>query len=319
MSDGGGRRDGPPEWILAFGPFVVIGVLVGLGFAAMALFEFDWLAATGTLDALVLLTVIGFVAGILPVAVGMLWFPYVRHLDAAWLHAVRAFAGGVLACIAYEMAEEAIDLGLEVSNPVYGLALPGVLGPYVGVTVAALAAALTVAVMEGVSRWSRTASVAATGDGLRVAYLVAIGLGLHSVGEGLAIGVAFVEGNAGLVVLLAVGFIIHNVTEGPTVIAAVARDAETPPLRHVAALGFIAGGGVIFGGWLGSFVDSTLLAAVCFAVAFGAILQVLWEMAGLVRRDAGDLLGRRVVVAFVVGALVMFFLEEIVVDAWLLA
>lgn len=318
MSEEATRTEGAPDWVLAFGPFLVIGVLVVVAFTAMSLFEFEWLAASGTVDILVLLTVIGFIAGILPVIVGMLWFPYVRRLEDAWIHAVLAFSAGVLAFIAFEMGGEAVELGLEVPASVFGtLGAPGSV-PY-GVIVAGVAAVLTVVAMEAASRWRKRQTATTSGDGLRVAYLVAIGLGLHSVGEGLAIGTAFILGESGLVVLLAVGFILHNVTEGPTIIAAIARDSKSPPLLHFGALGLIAGGGVIVGGWLGSIVDSPLVAAICFAIAFGAILQVLWEMVGLIRRDAGDLFTRRIAAAFVVGAVVMFLLEEIVVGAWLLA
>ena len=300
------RAGGPPSWLLAFGPFLVIGAIVAVALATLSAFEFEWLAVTGTANVLAVLTVIGFIAGILPVFVGMLWFPYVRQLDVTWIHAVLAFSAGILAFIAFEMSEEAIEFAAEVPTPMLGesVALAGAVG--------------TIAFMELVSRWRKRRSNVSGGDGLRVAYLVAIGLGLHSVGEGLAIGSAFVLGDAGLVVLLTVGFVIHNVTEGPAVISAIARDRTAPPLRHFAALGVLAGGGVVVGGWLGSIVDSPLLAAACFAIAFGAIVQVLWEMIELIRRDAGTLVTRRTVVAFVVGAVVMFFLEEVVVDAWLL-
>ncbi len=174
--------------------------------------------------------------------------------------------------------------------------------------------------MELFSRWRvrRTSQIRAVGArSLTVAYLVAIGLGLHSVGEGLAIGVAFVEGEVGLVVLLTIGFIIHNVTEGPAVIAAVAREQSRPPLRHFLALGVLAGGGVIIGGWIGSFTTSDLVATAFFAIAAGAIIQVTWEMFDLVRDDAGSLFDRRIIIAFIVGIFVLFFLEEIVVEGWI--
>lgn len=307
MSPKSGSDEGVPDWVLAFGPFFVIGAIVAVGFAALSALEFDWLAVSGTLNVLLALTVIGFIAGILPVAVGMLWFPYVRQLEPHWIHAVLAFSAGLLAFIAFEMGEEAIEHALEVPSSTVGL----------GVVV--LAVVGTVGTMEAVSRWRQRKTATAMSDGLRVAYLVAIGLGIHSIGEGLAIGSAFVLGETGLVVLLTLGFIMHNVTEGPAVISAVARDRETPPLGHFAMLGFLAGGGVIIGGWIGSFADSALVAALFFAIAFGAILQVLWEMRGLILKDAETLVRRRTIAAFVVGIIVMFLLEEVIVDAWLLA
>jgi len=312
------RRDELPEWVLAFGPFLVIGVLITFGLAALSTVDpeaFERFLTVGIAESLAIMTVIGFVAGILPVAVGMLWFPYVRRLEAEWVHAVLAFSAGILAFIAFEMADESIDNAAAASTA----PLQGALGlspPAVVLGLSVLAALATVGAMELASRWGKRKQTVDS-SGLLIAYLVAVGLGLHSVGEGLAIGAAFANQDAGLVLLFTVGFIIHNVTEGPAVIAAVARDRETPPLRHFVALGVLAGGGVIVGGWIGTFATSASLAAVVFAIAFGAIVQVVWEMGGLVRRDAGNLRSRRILVAFVVGVAVIFVLEEIVVEGWL--
>lgn len=298
-------RDELPGWILAFGPFFVIAGLVLLGLGAYATFDFGWLAVDGTANVLLALTGIGFIAGILPVLVGMLWFPYFRRLDAHWVHAVLAFSAGLLAFIAVEMATEAAGYAAETATPALGgsLALTG------GVA--------TVAAMELLSRWRKQRTAAAGGDGLTVAYLVAIGLGLHSIGEGLAIGTAFVAGDVALVVLFAVGFILHNVTEGPAVVAAVARERTSPPLRHFGMLGLLAGGGVIIGGWIGSFAYSPLVATIFFAVAAGAIVQVTWEMFDLVRTDAESVLDRRIVAAFVVGVVVLFILEDVIAEGYL--
>ncbi len=106
-----------PSWVLAFGPFVIIGVFILIGLWAWATFEFDWLAAEGTSNVLVTLTAIGFIAGILPVMVGMLWFPYVRRLDVVWIHAVLAFSAGILTFIAVEMSAEAIGHAGDSSAP----------------------------------------------------------------------------------------------------------------------------------------------------------------------------------------------------------
>ena len=297
-----------PSWLLASGPFIVIGVLAAVGLWAWATFEFDWLAVDGTGNVFAALTLIGVIAGILPVMVGMMWFPYFRRLDVTWVHAVLAFSAGILTFIAVEMATEAIGHAGDTGRP----ALAG--------GVALVGAGATIGAMELVSRWrsGKTDQIgAAGGTGLRIAYLVAIGLGLHSIGEGLAIGVAFVEGQAGLVVLLTIGFIIHNVTEGPAVVAAVARERATPPLFHFMLLGVLAGGGVILGGWIGSLTTSDMVATAFFAIACGAMIQVTWEMFGLVANDAETVFDRRIVAAFVLGVFVLFFLEEVVVETWI--
>lgn len=298
-------RDGLPDWVLAFGPFLVIAALIAFGFGVYRVLDFSWLAAEGVTNTLIVLTGIGFIAGVLPVAVGMLWFPYFRRLDSHWIHAILAFSAGILTFIALEMATEALGYAGETATPSMAL------------TLALVAAIVTMISMELFGRWRKRKTDAIQGEGLTVAYMVAIGLGLHSIGEGLAIGVAFVDGQMGLVVLFTIGFIMHNVTEGPAVIAAVAREQLTPPLRHFAALALFAGGGVIIGGWIGSFVYSPLIATLFFAIAAGAIVQVAWEMFDLVRADADEVFDRRLISAFVIGVFVLFLLEEVIVDGWL--
>jgi zinc transporter, ZIP family len=159
-------------------------------------------------------------------------------------------------------------------------------------------------------------------SGLEIAYLVALALGLHSIGEGLGIGVAYIQEDATMLMLLVLAFIMHNVMEGPTVVAAVARERETPPLRHFAAMGVIAGGPVIIGGWIGSFAQSDLLAVLFFAIAIGAILQVLIEVTELIRFDAEAVLTRVNAATFSFGFVVMFLLEdvltEILLEGWLI-
>lgn len=300
------RSRGFPDWLLAFGPFFVIAGLLVIAFGAISLFDVESaLAVSGTLEVLAILTVIGFIAGILPVVVGMLWYPYFRHLDVEWVHAVLAFSMGILAFIAVEMAGGAAGQAANASD--------GTLAAGIGVG----AALGTVVVMELGSRWRKRQTQAAGSDNLRIAYLVAIGLGLHSIGEGLAIGNAFILEETGLVVLFTVGFIIHNVTEGPAIIAALARETRAPPLRHFGALGVLAGGGVIIGGWVGTLGEVPLVATAFFAIAFGAILQVIWEMTDLMWTDTDSPFTRRTVVAFVLGVLVLFVLEDIVVEGLL--
>lgn len=304
-----------PRWLLAVGPLVVLGIVAGIIYLTSPFGSDETLAEAGTLEMLWTLTLIGFIAGIVPVVIGMLWFPFIKSLDHRYLHAVMALAAGVLAFIAIEMFDGIVDNAGDASSAptAWAVAAVGIVG--------------TFAVMYLVSRWrQRTYVQADRGEGLQVAYMIAIALGLHSIGEGLAIGVAFIEPNAHLVLMLTIGFVLHNITEGPTVVAAVAREAERPPLRHFAAMGVIAGGPVIVGGWLGALAVSPLLATLAFAVALGAILQVIVEMIKLIRFDARaivDRVGMRstyvfgLAVMFVVGFTGMFILEEVIVDSWI--
>lgn len=300
------ERD-PPRWLLAVGPVLVLALAVGTLFLTSPFGDAAAVADASSLEVLWSLTVIGFFAGILPVIIGMLWFPYIRTLDVHLVHAVLALSAGILTFVGIEIVAELFEF------------VAGVEAAYLGEGVAIVALVGTFLAMHAVSVWRRRTVVSGGfGDGLHVAYLVAIALGLHSLGEGLAIGSAFALGQEGLLTLLVIGFLLHNVTEGPTIIAAVARDRETPPIRHFAVMGVLAGGTVIVGGWIGSLSVSPLVATVFFAVALGAIGQVILEVTQLVREDAGRVLTRLNAGGFALGIGLMFLLEDVLVEGLLL-
>ena len=299
----GRTLDDLPRWVLAIGPVVILLAVFAVLYLTSPFGDLSTVDEASTLEIVWMLTIIGAIAGIIPVAIGMLWFPFIRDLEPRYLHAFLALAAGVLAFIAVEMTEDMIfDYGLEAENTTLAaiLAVVGVGG--------------TFAIMYAASKWRQRKMATAEKSGLEIAYLVALALGLHSIGEGLGIGVAYINGDATLLMLLVLAFVIHNVMEGPTVVAAVARDRATPPLRHFAAMGVIAGGPVILGGYIGSFAQSNLLAVLFFAIAIGAILQVLIEVAELIRFDAEAVLTRTNAATFTVGFALMFLLEDVLTD-----
>jgi zinc transporter ZupT len=120
--------------------------------------------------------------------------------------------------------------------------------------------------------------------GLELAYRIALGIGLHNLGEGLAIGAAFALGEVALGVFLVVGFTLHNVTEGIGIAAPLVRDQ--PALKHFAALALLAGGPAILGVWIGGFIFSPLWTTIFLAIGIGAIAQVVVEVARLIMRGA---------------------------------
>jgi zinc transporter ZupT len=140
--------------------------------------------------------------------------------------------------------------------------------------------------------------------------MVAIGIGLHNLAEGLAIGSSFALGRVSLGAFLIVGFMIHNVTEGPAIVAPVAR-GERPALTHFVAIGLIAGAPIILGGWIGGFAYTPTLGALFLAIGVGAILQVNWEIGSMVRREGT--LGRATnLLAFLIGVVVMYATDLLV-------
>ncbi|MBI3997794.1 MAG: divalent cation transporter, partial [Armatimonadetes bacterium] len=109
---------------------------------------------------------------------------------------------------------------------------------------------------------------------------------LHNLGEGLAIGAAYSVGEVALGTFLVLGFMIHNTTEGLGIVAPLAT--ERPGLQHFTLLGLLAGAPTILGAWIGGFVYSPVFATLFLAIGAGAIFQVVYELARLVVRQAGD-------------------------------
>lgn len=312
------RLDSLPKPVLAVAPLFVLAVAAAALYVFSPFGDVQAMSEASTTEVLLLMTGFGLLAGVIPVAIGMLWFPFVRGLENRWVHAMLALSAGILAFIAFEMTEDAIDLGVDLSNEGAGTVE---LGAAVGAGLIGLVG--TFYVMKRLSDWRRgklsPAGVGegiSPGDGLRVAYLMAIGLGLHSIGEGLAIGTAYAIGEFTTVTLLVVGFVLHNVTEGISIVAAASKDTKRPSLLQFAALGLIAGGPLAFGGYLGAFADAPLLAIFFLAIGVGAILEVIWEVVELVRVDAESVATRINIAVFLLGVALMFVLEEIIVEGY---
>jgi zinc transporter ZupT len=143
--------------------------------------------------------------------------------------------------------------------------------------------------------------------GIALAFLVAIGIGLHNLGEGLAIGSSFALGQLALGSFLIVGFMIHNVTEGLGIAAPVAEGHQAARTATLAALVAIAGAPAILGAWLGGFFTNDVLAVLFFAAAAGAAFEVVLEVGRYVARKAsGGLTSPYVLGGFLAGVIVMY-------------
>ena len=235
---------------------------------------------------------IGTLVGIVPVALGLLWLPSLRRASPHWLAAFMALTAGLLSFLAVEALSEALELQA---------ALPSALG---GVGLVLLGVAISYLALTFIS--SRLAGGTALA-GLALATLVAIGIGLHNFGEGLAIGTSFALGELTLGTFLIVGFMVHNVTEGLGIATPVAEGRQRPGLGRLALLALVAGAPTILGAWLGGFVTSDVLGVVFFAAAAGAALEVVVEVLRyLARRAPGGLTSGYALGGFLAGVAVMY-------------
>jgi zinc transporter ZupT len=259
-----------------------------------------------------LMALLGVYVGVIPIALGMLWLPWVRRVPAAAMRGLMALTVGLLAFLAVDATLEGFELAGEGSQAFGGAAL---------VPLGAIAAYLLLA---GVSSWLQTRrerARAAGAAGWAIALLVAIGIGLHNLGEGVAIGAAYAGGALALGAFLVVGFALHNTTEGLAVVAPVARARgagaghvtgeggppdRIPSLRRLALLGLIAGAPAILGAWIGAAAFNASLAALLFGFGAGAIAQVVVQLAPSLRDERGRLLHPVAVSGLLAGMALMF-------------
>ena len=220
-----------------------------------------------------LMALLGFYVGVLPVTLGMLWLPFVRRIDPRWLRMLMALTIGLLGFLAIDATLEGLDVAAGGSQALGGSALV-----FVGGIVAYL-------VLTAVEAWlqDRKGRERARYAGGHVALLVAIAIGLHNLGEGLAIGSAYAVGALALGAFLVIGFALHNTTEGLAIVAPVA--ARPPSLRRLALLGIIAGAPAILGAWIGASALNASLAALLLGAGAGAIVQVIQQLVPSIREN----------------------------------
>lgn len=213
---------------------------------------------------------VGLYVGIIPVALGMLWFPFIRRISARGMNFVLSLTLGLLIFLAVSTLLDAIELAQTLPSFWQGASL---------VVFIAMLALGTLLLIGGVTKNRK--------DARTIAFLIALGIGLHNLGEGLAIGSAFSQGEAALGLFLILGFTLHNVTEGVGISAPLVKDP--PRIRVFILLLIVAGAPAILGVWAGAFSFNPVLATIFLAIGVGAILQVVWEVGKLVARESKKL------------------------------
>jgi hypothetical protein len=212
-----------------------------------------------------LYALIGLFVGVVPIALGMLFYPALRSAGPAAFEFAMALTIGLLGFLFLDTLIEGLELAGQAAEQFHGAALVWL--------PAALAFLLLMAI-------SRRKGSPLSGTGLATA--IAFGIGLHNLGEGLAIGAAFATGAAALGSFLVIGFTLHNITEGIGIAAPLVD--ERPGLTTFLGLIALAGLPAVIGIWIGSFAFSAHFAAVSLGIGAGAILQVIVEVSAYLLR-----------------------------------
>jgi zinc transporter ZupT len=219
-------------------------------------------------------TLIGLYVGVIPVALGLLWLPLVGKLGRTGLDVLLALTVGLLAFLFVDAVHEALE------------SIESMPASYQGVALLVTSAVAAFLALEWFGSWlkARRARARAAGSaGFVLALLIAVGIGLHNFGEGLAIGAAYALGEAALGTLLVIGFTLHNTTEGLAIVAPIAQ--ERPSISTLLRLGLIGGAPTIAGAWVGGLAYSPVLAVLFLGLGAGAIAQVARQIA---RQVAGE-------------------------------
>ena len=227
---------------------------------------------TPGLDQLLAYGLVGIYVGIIPVGLGLLWYPAMRKLKRQGMGFILSLTIGLLVFLFIDTLLEAFEVAEFVPKV------------YQGIPLALFVAMLTWLAISTIGNSKSFADRNSTKGRMLVAFLIATGIGFHNLGEGLVVGAAFALGEASLGSFLVIGFILHNITEGVGIAAPIARDRTN--LRWFLLLLLIAGAPAILGTWIGGFAFSPVLAVIFLGIGTGAILQVIFEVGQILKRDA---------------------------------
>ncbi len=263
---GTARIEVPYDWVADEAHHIVL--LTASGAAFEHTIEVAQRSPAPSVETLALLVLVGLLLGVAPVAIGMLAYPALRNIGSASMSFLLALTAGLLLYLFIDTLMEGFEAGGEALGRLRG---------QIAVIVAAILTAL------GLFAIGRRGGAAP--EGIRLAAFIALGIGIHNFGEGLAVGASLATGAAALATFLVIGFAIHNVSEGIGIAAPLI--GRNPRLITFAGLVALAGLPAVPGVWFGSQAVGPFWIALCFGVGAGAILQVIVEVLALLARREG--------------------------------
>ena len=276
---------------------------------------------TPNVEQVLLFAVIGAYVGIIPIMIGLLWYPFIRRLNTNKYNFFLSLTAGLLVFLGIDAVLESNEIISENVAAIFNgqvlivmvVIVSFLVLLYTSETLTQRAAKKSVSANYSTSSLSSSASTTSQQQELikplAISLMIAIGIGLHNFGEGLAISAAVLLGKAALGTFLIVGFTLHNTTEGLAIVAPVAKSGQVM-IRKLIVMGFIAGAPTIAGAWIGGFVYSPLAAIIFLSVGAGAIFQVVYSIASWISHTSSQnrktLINTPTIAGFAIGMLIMY-------------
>jgi zinc transporter ZupT len=276
---------------------------------------------TPNVEQVLLFAVIGAYVGIIPIMIGLLWYPFIRRLNTNKYNFFLSLTAGLLVFLGIDAVLESNEIISENVAAIFNgqvlivmvVIVSFLVLLYTSETLTQRAAKKSVSANYSTSSLSSSASTTSQQQELikplAISLMIAIGIGLHNFGEGLAISAAVLLGKAALGTFLIVGFTLHNTTEGLAIVAPIAKSGQVK-IRKLIVMGFIAGAPTIAGAWIGGFVYSPLAAIIFLSVGAGAIFQVVYSIASWISHTSSQnrktLINTPTIAGFAIGMLIMY-------------
>ena len=191
--------------------------------------------------------------------------PFLKRLAKKWHNFILSLTVGLLLFLGMDALIEAVESAAKVPSAFQG--------PSLIIFGAIITFLFLQLIGENTFKRGKRGSDNPSGF-LTLAFMIALGIGFHNFGEGLAIGSAYAIGKVSLGILLILGFTIHNITEGVAIVSPISREAVK--IRHLLFLGFIGGAPTILGTIIGGLAYTSFWATLFLAVGVGAIFQVIY-------------------------------------------
>ena len=251
-------------------------------------------------DLFVFLGMIGFLIGVVPIMIGLLWYPFIKKLGKNAFNFFLAFTMGLLIFLGIDAVLEASEISERHLSSIFN-----------GELLIATVVILSFLSLYGIGqKLIKTENLSTLSKGLTISLMIAIGIGLHNLGEGLAVGAAIALGEVALSTFLIVGFATHNTTEGLAIAAPLTKSKAK--IMKMIGLGLIAGVPAIFGCWVGGFSFSPFFTLVFLAIGAGAIFQFVLSIFQYMK-DKSDLLSNTSLFAGVSVGLIVMYLTSVII------